>query len=528
MRCEICGVPISPEETRCSRCIERRQSSPDVLVNTKKKEKRTLDLQDSWDTIAAQADNRVRLPVPKKETDLETPSSVVLEDKYYLKEELGRGAMGTVFLAEDKTLKRQVAVKFLLPELADSIDCATRFRREAVGMAAVRDNNVAQIYAFGEHGGIPYFVMEHLDGESVESLIDSHNRRGFYIPLEDIVDILIQSLGGLTAIHKAGAVHRDIKPANIMVSGNPMRAVIMDFGLVRDVQVEDEMRVLAGTPAYIAPELVEGRPDADRSPATDIYSLGATAYEMITGSLPFNGDTWIEILRKHLTEMPSYPSERRPGLPEEMDNIVLRALSKDPKERYRDCAEFYEDLLAVESIATPARSRPSIPANGPSNKKRRSARKISSIPPSAMRSTPSSVRGRLLVVDPDSKFRDFVLHTAKAAVPGCRIQSARDGAMALKLVEEFNPHVLLLDLSLPEVNGLEVVATLRGEKKFDNLAIVVVADKAGHKEANILGGMKVTRFLTKPIDDDTLANVLRPILEQPIRLSHSAPPPYSE
>ena len=156
MRCEICGVPISDSKTRCSRCQGRRKSSPDVASGASQQEKRTLDLQDSWDTIEAkEEESRARLPVPEKETELETPHSVVLEDKYYLKEELGRGAMGTVFLAEDSTLKRHVAVKFLLPELADSIDCATRFRREAVGMAAVRDNNVAQIYAFGEHGAFP-------------------------------------------------------------------------------------------------------------------------------------------------------------------------------------------------------------------------------------------------------------------------------------------------------------------------------------------------------------------------------------
>ena len=329
------------------------------------------------------------------------PSSIVLEGKYRLENELGRGSMGTVFLAEDSSLKRKVAVKFLMPELAETDECAARFRQEAVAMAAIRNENVAQIFSFGEDKGTPYFVMEYLDGETVEQLIDSHNRRGFYIPVDDAVDIMIQSVSGVEALHLAGSIHRDIKPANIMLTAAPMRAVIMDFGLVRDVQVEDDLRTLAGTPAYIAPELVEGRTGANRSKLTDIYSLGATFYEIVTGSIPFGGDSWVEILQKHITEIPVFPSTRRPGIPEAIDDVIMRAMSKEPHERYQDCEEFLGDLLEIQSMPLPHDRRPSLaPLDGASARstpRRRSAsgrhRTAGSGSNPSFRSTPNSSRG---------------------------------------------------------------------------------------------------------------------------------------
>jgi serine/threonine-protein kinase len=464
-------------------------------------------------------ERRLSLPVPGAgKPSTIPPSCVVLEGKYRLVNELGRGAMGTVFLAEDRTLKRQVAVKFLLPELVGSEDCAERFQREAVAMAAIRNENVAQIFSFGDENNAPYFVMEYLDGETVENLIDSHNRRGFYIPLDDAIDIAIQSLSGLAAIHRAGAIHRDIKPANIMLTSDPMRAVIMDFGLVRDVRFEDDMRTLAGTPAYIAPELVEGRAGADGSHLADIYSMGVSIYELLTGSIPFGGDSWVEILQKHIAEMPVYPSVRRPGLPDAVDEVVLRAMSKDPRERFQSCQEFIDDLARVSERAAPRGRRPSVaPVSRASQQRTSTPRGVArnagyQTPNRAFRSTPSG-RGRLLVADPDPDFRALVHGAAKSAVPGCRVHSATDGAMTLQLVDQLKPHVLLLDLNLPAVNGFEVVATLRGEG-HDDLRIIVVSSRGGTSEVGLLAALDVHAFLPKPVDSDDLAQLLRPLLEQ--------------
>jgi eukaryotic-like serine/threonine-protein kinase len=481
---------------------------------------------DSWESIAGRPDYRGALPMPKPEGPLVMPRSIVLEGKYRLLDELGRGAMGTVFRAEDTTLERQVAVKFLLPELVSSQECAQRFRREAVAMAAIRHEHVAQIYAYGDDGGTPYFVMEYLDGETLEQLIDSQNRRGFYIPLDDALDILCQGLSGLAAIHRAGAVHRDIKPANIMLTDNWSRAVIMDFGLTRTVQMDEDTRALAGTPAYIAPELVEGKLGSDRSSLADIYSFGTAAYEVLTGNIPFVGETWVEILQKHITEIPVSPSVRRPGLPEALDEIILRAMGKDPRERYQSCEEMIDDLSQVHKMPLPGERRPSFaPRSRPPGQRRTPSSGRAAV--RAFRSTPSGGRGRLLVADADPDFRSLVHSTAKAAVPGCRVHSATDGVMALSLLESLKPHVVLIDLGLPEMNGLEVAAAIRGDDENRHVEIIVVADKGGKREADILRGLGVTRFLTKPVDQDTLADLLRPLLERNLSATRSHPPTLS-
>ena len=158
----------------------------------------------------------------------------VLEGKYTLVDELGRGSMGVVYLAEDLHLRRKVAVKFLLPELSRSKECADRFRQEAVAMAAINDANVAQIFTFGEVSVMPYFAMEHLDGVTVQDLIDENRDVGSFVPIRLALDILWQILGGLAEIHRSGAVHRDIKPANIML-GSFGEVQVMDWGLAKAV-----------------------------------------------------------------------------------------------------------------------------------------------------------------------------------------------------------------------------------------------------------------------------------------------------
>lgn len=526
MRCEICGAPVSVGVKRCEVCrVQRSYSAPPPAYVDDDDENLSQRIT-AAPPPSLEQNYRANLPLPSLVPDGEggdgLPSSVVLEGKYQLVDELGRGAMGTVFLAMDKSLQREVAIKFLLPELADSPECAVRFRREAIAMASIRNDNVAQIYAFGQDNDIPYFVMEHLDGENVENIIDAHNKRGLYIPLDEILDITIQALYGLSAIHRAGAVHRDIKPANIMLTVDPVRAVIMDFGLVRNIRVEDDMRTLAGTPAYIAPELVEGKKGADASRLVDIYSLGTTLYEMLTGTIPFGGSSWVEILQKHITEVPVFPSARRPGLPEALDGIVLRAMAKEPQERYQDCEEFLEDLLEIQALPMSQDRRPSMyprTSLGPHNM-RQSPPAFGAGAGRGIRNTPSvATRGKLLVADSDADFRALVHGTAKAAVPGCRIQSATDGVLALEKLEEMRPHVLVVDLSLPEINGLELVATIRGDADLDKLAIIVVAKNGGKKEEAIMLSMGVNAFLSKPVDGEQMAQLLRPLLERPQSLA---------
>lgn len=573
MRCEICGSPImgnsNTETTVCSRCrgsnprtsqimaakgpktrpsnMPKRPNSSDTIATgftrsdppTRKSTMKEMPAQPSSSRATKQPHynvngtsapkmtvaTRTRLPLHREpDSEAPQPSSVVLEGKYRLIDELGRGSMGTVFLAEDILLKRKVAVKFLLPELADSSECSVRFKREAIAMASIRNENVAQVYSYGEDKGTPYFVMEYLEGQTVEHLIDSYNRRGFFIPVADAIDIMIQVLVGVSAIHKADAVHRDIKPGNIMIASDPMRAVIMDFGLVRDVKVEDDMRTLAGTPAYIAPELVEGKEGASKSKVADIYSLGATFYELLTGAIPFNGNSWVEILQKHIAEIPVFPSSRRKDLPEVFDQLLMCAMSKEPHERYANCEDFLEDVLEVSETNGWQQYRTTPPTVPPAPARRTSSSGIRRSPKGrtgsdsglAFRSTPSLVHGRLLVADVDKDFRSMVYSAAKESVPGCRVHSATDGMMAMDMLKTIRPHVLVINLALPEMNGFEIVASTIGEPEFAGMTVIVVSENSGAKDAQLLRSMGIQHFWTKPVDAEALLEVIRPLLEKSV------------
>jgi serine/threonine-protein kinase len=549
MRCEICRSPIDPDKKICDRCASKykglvasdepkgpaaERPSDGVVFPDSRYEgagaKKPPVAPEIVRPIDSASDSGRPTPPPSGAVvdprrsafqlgadpsgDL---SGTLLEGKYKLIEELGRGSMGTVYLADDIALKRKVAVKFLLPEMISAPESADRFRREAVAMAAIRDQNVAQIYTYGEQRRRPYFVMEYLPGQSVETLIDSHNESGVFIPLAEALDVLWQVVGGLGEIHRSGAVHRDIKPANIMITGDPKRAVILDFGLVRDVRVEDDMMTLAGTPAYIAPELVTGVEGADRSPLVDIYSAGATAYELITGTIPFSGDSWLEIIDKHVHETPLAPSERRPDLPPLFDEILLTALAKDPQDRYPSAEDFLKSLMLVDQQQALASTPPPTDArhsrsgahHTPTGLRRRVRTPVGLSPYSSA----GTLQPAVLVMDPDPEFRGLVSGTAGAAITGCRVLSAADSETAIELLTANKPLVALVDVSLPDIVGMEIAAVIHADESFKGTSIIGVASAEMAPDDEALSWLNLTRFVTKPIDPGRLADMLCTLCE---------------
>ncbi len=519
MRCEICRAPIDTDDNLCSRCVERMSHAPAFDTGPKTKDSSPTTkarratkpvgarhkLGPDKNSVKASQASRSSLPPPPDVAEelLVTPGTVI-EGKYEIVKEVGNGAMGTVFLAEDITLKRKVAVKFLLPKLVRLGNCAENFQNEAVAMASIRDQNVAQIYTYGELNEMPYFIMEYLDGHTAEHLVDECNRQGKYIPLNQALDIVWQLLCGLVEIHRSGTVHRDIKPANIVLTGTPIRAVILDFGLVRDVRMNEDMISLAGTPAYIAPELVEKIEGAAYSPLVDIYSAGATAYELFTGTIPFTGSDWNEILHKRLTEEPALPSSRRSDLPVEFDEIILKALSRDPLDRYQTGSEFLESLMLADEIHSmdePSVSRVPLYSRAPSLRTTRTTRPKD-----------SGSMSKLLVVDEDSEFRSFVQGTVGAALPGCKVMSAADSETARNMLAELAPIVVLVDFSNPKIRGAELAASVQANSEYEGVEIVAVTDDRTMLEIEILEWLGVTKFFQKPISGDALTEVLLPLL----------------
>jgi len=263
---------------------------------------------------------------------LVTPFQVVSKDsliagKYRIIEEIGRGGMGIVYKAEDLKLKRCVALKFLPPHLMDSPELKERFLIEARAVAALSHPNICVIHEVGESEERPYIAMEYVEGVTLRERI----KKGALNP-EEALGIISQVAAGLDEAHRKGIIHRDIKSANIMVTPKG-QAKVMDFGLakLRGGSSLTKSQTTLGTVAYMSPEQAQGE---DVDSRTDLWSLGVVLYEMLTGELPFRGDRDLSIIHSIIHEEPKPLKQLKPPVPEELQQVVSRALRKNRDSRY--------------------------------------------------------------------------------------------------------------------------------------------------------------------------------------------------
>jgi beta-lactam-binding protein with PASTA domain len=262
--------------------------------------------------------------------------------RYRVVSTLGGGGMADVYLAEDLKLGRKVALKVLLRRYAGDAQFVERFRREAQAAAQINHPNIVSIYDWGAIGETYYIVMEYVQGETLKERV----RRGGRMAPADAVAVALGLLAAVETAHGAGVIHRDIKSQNILL--DPSGTVkVTDFGIAKagDSQMTEAGSIL-GTAQYLAPEQAKGLPVDQRS---DLYSVGVVLYEMLTGQVPFQGDSAVTVALKHVNEMPPEPAELVPGLPYSLNQIVLKALAKDPDRRYASAAEFAADLTSARS-----------------------------------------------------------------------------------------------------------------------------------------------------------------------------------
>jgi eukaryotic-like serine/threonine-protein kinase len=273
-------------------------------------------------------------------------------NQYRLIAPIGSGGMGDVFLAEHRLMKRPCALKLIRSDRAGDPRAMARFEREVRATARLSHPNTIEIFDYGRtEDGTFYYVMEYLPGMSLQDLVD---RDGPMSPSRTIY-LLRQACGALAEAHATGLIHRDLKPANIIASergGKHDVVKILDFGLVRDLsEAEGDtglQRTVQGTPLYMAPEQVEGRPDADHR--IDIYALGCVAYTLLTGNAPFfDRGTRGAVMAAHVRDPVTPPSKLRPDLPADLERVVLRCLSKSPADRYPDADSLDADLGACDS-----------------------------------------------------------------------------------------------------------------------------------------------------------------------------------
>jgi serine/threonine-protein kinase len=264
----------------------------------------------------------------------------LFDGRYRIVRKLGSGGMANVYLAEYQELGRRVAIKILNDRHAGDEQFVERFRREAKNAASLSHPNIVSIYDRGEAEGTYYIAMEYLDGRSLKELILSRGPA----PVSVAIDYARQILSALRFAHRNGIVHRDIKPHNVLVDGEG-HVKVTDFGIARAgaSQMTEEGSII-GTAQYLSPEQARGT-QVDQT--SDLYSLGIVLYEMLTGNVPFSGDSPVEIAMKHLSATPRPLSEKRPDIPKALDLVVLRALAKDPAARYQSAEEMDADLERV-------------------------------------------------------------------------------------------------------------------------------------------------------------------------------------
>ncbi len=261
----------------------------------------------------------------------------VFDGRYRVVRKLGTGGMANVYLAEDQELGRRVAIKMLDDRHSQDEQFVERFRREAKSAAGLSHPNIVSIYDRGEAEGTYYIAMEYLEGRTLKELLVARGPT----PIAVAIDYARQILGAVGFAHRNGIVHRDIKPHNVVVAPDG-RLKVTDFGIARSGTSQmTEAGSIIGTAQYLSPEQAKGAPV---TPASDIYSVGIVLFEMLTGSVPFTGDTPLEIAMKHLSETPEPPSANRPEVSHELDSIVLRALAKNPADRYQSAEEMDADL----------------------------------------------------------------------------------------------------------------------------------------------------------------------------------------
>jgi eukaryotic-like serine/threonine-protein kinase len=407
---------------------------------------------------------------------LRVQAGTLIDGVYRVLGPLGSGSMGVVLLAEDESLDRRVAIKFVHSSLHRH-DFIERFTAEARALARVSHPNVLQIYAFGEHDGAPYFATEFVEGQTLEQWL---GRSGAHPDLEVALEIIDGICDGVAAIHAANTVHRDLKPGNVLLD-TKLRPHIADLGLAMlcrdDVEIGPEV---VGTPAYMAPEIAFATDFAPAAPSlADVYSLGCMTYEVVTARPPFeaegHGPSPVGLILQHRIGTVTPPSLVRPGLSPELDAVILRALAKDPAKRTQSVTAFQRELMEA-------------------------------------RAATSSSSVRILVADDHDDFRGALQIILAIEFPGADIECVEDGTSALAAFDRKRPSVAILDLQMPGLDGTQLTELIRQRDPLATIPILIMTASGGPREWERLAAMGADRFFVKPIVVEDMVAMVRQLL----------------
>ncbi len=396
----------------------------------------------------------------------------VLAGQYRVERWLGDGGMGLVLAARDLKLGRDVALKLVQPDLLYAESVRRSFEAEARAMASLSHPNVVTIHTLAEDQGRPFLVMEIVDGPSLAHVIRERGR----LPVIEALPILRAVASGLSALHEAGLVHGDVKPSNILLG--PGRVVkLADMGLSHLLR-DNPGGVVRGTPSYMPPERARAI-TVSRSllPRQDVYALAVTAYEVLTGRLPFVSSRPDVLIEKHASESPPPPTAVCPSLSATLDGPILAAMVKDPDSRTATPLELVDPL--EQAARLPARP---------------------------------GERLRVLIVDDDEDWLVMMDHALRRRLPGVEVALARDGEQALALARRQRPALALVDLRMPRVDGEQLTRELRSLIGPEEMPIVVLTGEGSGRDWRRLRRIGADRFFVKPVILDELCETLEALL----------------
>ncbi len=387
----------------------------------------------------------------------------LLDGVYEIMQLLGRGGMGQVFEAHDHLLNRRVAIKAAWPN-----PLTPPLRNEARALAAFQHPSLVSVHTLGEHRGIDYLVMERVYGVSLTQHASTRWGSGEQFTPAEVVQLLLPAAEGLSVVHRAGLVHRDIKPDNIMLTP-AHRVVLMDFGLVLpEFDVNGTQRV-AGSPPYMAPEALLNTAATGSGHLVDIFGLGVVAYELLTGGRPYAGTTIREVIASHERAQLAPLAERRIDCPLALCQVVHEMLSANPQIRIQSAEAIAWQLRAIRD----ERPRTSgVAASG--------------------RKAPS-----VLIVDDDADLAKILTFYVRQIIGSSEIRVAYDGDEALSEVQKEEPDVMLVDLHMPRMNGVELCMRLKGEGLAQGCSIISVSAGAQEHDVQLLHQLGIHHFVEK-------------------------------
>jgi len=384
---------------------------------------------------------------------------------YRILDRIGQGGMATVYRAHHSALDRYVAIKVLPEFFAEDMIFRERFQLEAQSVAALRHPNILSAFDFGQIAGIPYLVMELVEGGTLA------DRMGSPMELQDVVQFLRPIASALDHAHAHGVLHRDIKPSNILIrqDGTP---VLADFGLAklaRSVRKLTAIGTVFGTPEYMSPEQATGE---SLGPGADQYSLSVVAYEMLTGRVPFHGDTPGAVLISHIRRAMPATSELPGELSAHVDEVLRRGMAKAPRDRYATVSEF---VAALTPAAWPSFLGDERAADRPGD----------GLPV-------------VLVVDDGAANRELI--EACLAGINCEIRTADSGITALAMIEAAPPDLVLLDVQMPGMDGYEVCLRIKARPRGELLPVVMITalDQVHDRVMALEAG--ADDFMSKPVE----------------------------